>query len=104
MSVAGDPSEHVAEACCQPAGTFSATEYPDAGVATNSVCDERCAFVSLPSSSSVKELGLIPPLALNRNGVTASGCASLTTVIAAAAGLKFVNVHSTVSPGPMSIA
>ncbi len=98
MFVTGEPSEQVAEVCSQPGGTTSVTEYPEAGAGTTTVCEDLRAFVSFPSSSSEKVLGSVPPLVLKWNGVTASGWASLTTVIEPAFGVRFRNVHSTVSP------
>ncbi len=60
-------------------------------------------FVLLPSSSSWKLDGLIPPPAKNVKSWPPSGSASLTTVIVPAVSLRFENVQMTVSPGATSM-
>ncbi len=97
----GEPSEHVAPVCCQPGGTDSVTEYPDPGATDSNVRVRATPFVSLPSSSSWKDVGLSPPPALKSKSCGSLGSASLTTTILPLGW--FTNVHVTVSAGPTSM-
>ena len=57
----------------------------------------------MPSSSSRKFTGLIPPPEVNAKSWTSSGWVSLTTTMRPAFWLRFENVQVTVSPGATSM-